>query len=205
MRAAALAVLSVAAVLFVAEPAFAGKIDPTPTSFAIDEGTTQDVDFVLDEPIIAISGDTGVTLSFTADDPSRVSFSPSTLRWEQAEWAQHRVVTVTAVADGTHNDTNTVVVTAEAATGSEYYYNYQTTFTLTLADLDPAPTTTTVPADDDDDDGETTSTTAAGVSPTSVPASEELPRTGTSPWLGLVASGVCLTTGGLLVVSRRRR
>jgi hypothetical protein len=42
--------------------------------------------FQLEEPIIALTPDPHVTLTFTIDDPSRVSISPSTLDWATTEW-----------------------------------------------------------------------------------------------------------------------
>ena len=143
----------------------AGKVSPAPASSGVTEGQSYDVDFTLNAPIIVPMGspDPDVTLSFTPADPSRLSFSPSTIEWDPTQWFETRTLQVTAVHDGVYDASNTDVVQVTATSGSVYYNGYNTSFTVMITDIDPAPTTTTT--------APPTTTTVAPTSTSTLPIS----------------------------------
>ena len=142
----------------------AGKVSPSPASAGVTEGQSYDVDFTLNAPIIVPMGssDPDVTLSFTPTDPSRLSFSPSTIEWDPTQWFETRTLQVTAVHDGIYDASNTDVVQVTATSGPVYYNGYNTSFTATINDIDPVPTTTTTTSP---------TTTAPATTPTTLPIS----------------------------------
>jgi len=168
-----------------ASTAYGLKVGPNPSSLSLTEGDSQLVTFRLDAPIIAITPNPDVTVNFTVDDPTRVTLSVDSLVWPANEWSQMRSLTVNALEDGVHNDTNTVTVHYIATSASEYYNNFSGSLSVTLADLDPAPTTTTIaPSTTSTVAPTTTAVVVAPSSTSSTPA--PLPRTGTTSNAGLV-------------------
>jgi hypothetical protein len=218
---AALFVL-VGALLLLTGTAFAAKVNPTPTPSSVTEGQSYNVAFTLDNPIISPMGslDPNVTLSFAADDPSRLSFSPSTIQWTPSSWFQTRNLQVTAIADGVHDATDTDVVHVTATSDSVYYSGYTTSFTAVITDLDPAPTTT-APAPTSTIAPTTTAaptttlvdvhslpsfftTTTAPPAIAVAPATGALPATGAPIESTLVGGVIALAAGLALTRSKRR-
>jgi hypothetical protein len=143
-------------------------------------------------------------LSFTVEDPSRVSLPVSSLVWQAAQWSQTRTLTVDALDDGVHDATDSVVVHFVATSVSEYYDNYAGSFTVTLTDVDPAPTTTTRST------STTTTTTVTTTIPTSTttivaPAVHELPRTGTDVGVLFDVGTLAAATGASMLAAGRKR
>src|SRR4051812_46898094 len=77
----------------------ADRVAANPNTFTLAEGASTDVEFFLLEPIIALTPDPTVVLTFTVDDPSRISVSPDSLEWAASEWTQTRMLHVTAIHD----------------------------------------------------------------------------------------------------------
>jgi hypothetical protein len=168
-------------VLLAAGPAYAaGKVAPNPRTFTVSEGGLQNVVFTLDAPIIAMSPNPTVVLTFTIDDPTRLSLSPTTLVWQTTEWTQPRTLQVSALLDGIHDLSNSVTVHVTTASASAYYDNYTTSFTATITDIDPPPTTTTVATT-------STTTTPAVTTTTVAPTTTVVPRPTVSPTTAAVA------------------
>jgi hypothetical protein len=203
--------------------AFAAKVNPAPASTSVTEGQSFNVTFTLDNPIInpPSSTDPNVTLSFTPDDPSRLSFSPATVQWTPSQWFQSRTVQVTAIADGVHDLTDTDVVHVTAAGDSPYYSGYTTTFTAVIADLDPAPTTTapattvaptlvalpttTLVVVDPLPSTVTTTTPTPTTAIAVAPANDALPATGAPIESTLLGATLALAAGIALTRSKRSR
>ena len=151
----------------------ASKVDPSPMTVSVAEGSSQVVTITLDQPIIAPGPDPAlVTLAFTVADPSRVSLSTSSLAWTGSEWTQSRQLTVTAIRDGVHNASTTVVVNGVVSSNSAYYDGFATSFTVSIRDADPAPTTTTTT---------TTTPTTTTTTPTSTASTQPPTTTAASP------------------------
>ena len=205
------------------------KVGVSPAAFTLTEGTSTDIQFTLDAPIIVpLGASPTVTLTFTPADPSRFTFSPSTIDWNANEWSQVRTLHVTAVLDGIYDASNTDVVNVATASGALYYNGFTTSFTVTLNDVDPPPTTTTVlatttvPATPTTTAASTTTTaqtpphaatttsttTPAPVPPTTAisvdPAHQQLPATG-APLAAETLLGAATTAAGLALTARVRR
>ncbi len=193
--------------------AYALKVSPAPNPLVLQEGDSQTVSLVLDAPIIAPGPDPNptVVVTFTVDDPSRVSLSAPSVTWTAAEWPQSRSITVTALHDGVHDSTNTVVVHAVAASAAAYYNGFATTFTVSIADVDPAPTTTTTSAAPASTIATTTSTppssstTTVGASTTVSPsrAVAALPNTGAASQFPILVGALSIAFGATLLLGRR--
>ena len=138
--------------LFVATAsAWAAKVNSNTTAVTLTEGGSQTITVTLDEPIICSDPQDvcDVEIQIGSSDPTRVSTNIATLNWPANQWFQSRQFTISAIADGIHNASNTVVLNySPIASNSEYYSNFDpASITVTLNDLDPAPaTTTTTPA-----------------------------------------------------------
>lgn len=196
--------------LVVAGPAGAAKIDPAPVTNTVTEGSSYDVVFRLDSPIIAMTPDPTVVVTLTVGDPSRVALSTTSVEWAASEWFQTRTVTVDVLADGVHNTSNEVVVSGATTSASEYYDGFTPSFTVSITDADPAPPPTTNPPTTDSP----TSTSAATVAPTAVPIAVSpastgvatapqddggIARTGASSAAGLALGWIVVFTGLVLV------
>lgn len=154
----------------------ASKVNPAAATVSLTEGNAQIVTLTLDQPIIAPGPDPGlVTLDLTVADPSRVSLSASSVSWPATQWFQPRQVTVTALHDGVHNASNTVVVQGLVSSNSAYYDAFATSITVTIADVDPAPTTTTTTVASTTTVAPAPSTTVAAVSPTTTASATARP------------------------------
>ena len=200
----------------------AGRVSPSPATSGVTEGQSYDVVFTLDAPIIAPMGDPNpsVTLTFTPQDPSRLSFSPPTIEWDASAWFQTRTLQVTAVHDGIHDASNVDVVQVTATSDAEYYSNYTTSFTVNITDIDPGPptttTTTTTPSTTTSTAIPTTTSLGAGttIMPTTTststtlvavaPDQGSLPATGAPLGSAAVVGGAFVVTGLLLIRPKRR-
>ena len=212
--------LATLAIVGTAGAAFAvGRVSPAPATFTMTEGSgvPQTVTFTLQEPIIAMSPNPHVTLSFTIDDPARISLSPPTLDWDASQWPEPRTLQVTALHDGIDDASDTVTVHVLTTSASEFYDGYTTAFTVTLVDPDaPPPTTTTTTTT-----AAPTSTTAATTPTTATPSSAapgDAAGAGTQPQLAMTGAttarstlvgAACVAGGALLLAgaarSRHRR
>ncbi len=178
--------------------AFAAKVNPSSASTNVTEGQSFDVTFTLDSPIIdpPSSTDPDVTLTFTPDDPSRLSFSPSTLQWTPSQWFQTRTVHLTSfTAVITYLDpasTTTAVPTTVAPTTVAPTLVARTSTTLVV--VYPMPgrlvTTTTVPP-----------TTAIAVAP----AHDSLPATGAPIETVFIGGAIAVASGVALARPNRAR
>jgi len=185
----------------------ASKVNPSPVTVSVAEGSAQVVTITLDEPIIAPGPDPAVaTLAFTVDDPSRVSLSTNSLVWAASEWAQSRQVTVTAIHDGVHNASPTVVVHGVVSSNSEYYNGFTTSITVSITDADPAPTTTTTTTQMPT----TTAARPAVIATTTVDPAAVSPRrvgrlaeTGVDTDVMVLAAALVLVMGAALLVATR--
>jgi hypothetical protein len=199
-------------VLVVAGPVGALKVNPTPLTNAVAEGSSYSVVFHLDQPILAPTPNPTVVVTLTVADPSRVSLSTSSLEWDAADWFQTRTVTVNVLADGVHNLSNDVVVSGATTSGAPYYNGFNTSFNVSITDADPAPTTTTT--------SPPTSTTISAAPPAAVPIAVSpaadvatapqddgggLARTGASSAAGIVVGSVLVLVGLVFLVLRRVR
>lgn len=219
--------LTLGVVVATAGVAGAAKVNIASPSFGLTEGGSRVVQVTLEQPIINPGVDPGfVTMTLAPADPTRISLSTASLTWQANEWFQARTVTVTAVADGVHNATDTVVVNGVVTTNAPFYAGVTAAMTVTIADLDPAPTTTTAAATTTTTASPTTSappttsvssTTAAIVPTTNTPAprrrvaaadaarGDELAATGVTTELLLLAGVASVALGALFLVASRRQ
>jgi hypothetical protein len=202
LRLLVIGALAVFGPLALATRADAAKVG-TDATVDLTEGASHDINFQLDAPIIGPLPGASVTVDLTVDDPSRVTLSAASLHWANAEWPQIRTETVTALHDGVHDATNTVVVHFTATSEAAYYDGFTGSFTVNLTDIDPAPTTTTstttLP---------TTTTTSAPVASTTtiaVAPIAQLPRTGGPSNREFAVGLLAITTGTAVTALARRR
>lgn len=91
----------------------------------MSEGATQNVVLQLDEPIIALTPDPTLTLTFTIGDPSRVSVSAGHARMGRDRMISHAHP---AGRGGVHDPSNTVIVHVTTTSESEYCDGFTTAF-----------------------------------------------------------------------------
>jgi hypothetical protein len=169
---------AIAAVCVVQVGGIAGaqsKVVVTPVAVALTEGQTQVVELRLSQPLLAPPPDAAVlSFSFSVSDPARVSLSTPTVSWAASEWAQTRSVTVTALADGVHNPSNTVEITASASTTAPFYAGVALRVVVSLDDVDPEPSTT-LPTTSTTLSGTASPTTASIAPGSAAPAVDDRP------------------------------
>jgi hypothetical protein len=130
--------VAVSAFLFLPHAAFAMKVTVSPSSVTLPEnGGSQVYTILLDEPIIAESGDAFATISITSSDDRAVA-SPQVINYDATDWFHSKTFTVTTVGDFIHNTENRVTLRLSTYSNSEYYNGYQTSAVITLVDDDSA-------------------------------------------------------------------
>jgi len=134
------ALASILSLALFQQPAFAtGKINATPGSVTLAPGQSAQVSFALDEPIICQGSPCEVVLDFSASQTLGLSLSPAIITWEQNDWSQPRVMTVTLSAQTPATQSQTVTLSATADSNSVYYDNFIETVAVSLV-IPPAPT-----------------------------------------------------------------
>lgn len=119
----------------------AGKVSLIPQTPTLYEGSAQQMEIKLSQPIICPTLPDGVacevTLDLSSSDPSRLSISPNSVSYLANEWAQTRVVTVEATIDSVYTLDSPITITATAGGTAPFYTNSISTTSITVNNLDP--------------------------------------------------------------------
>lgn len=121
------------------------RIEATPSSSSLAPGQSVAVNFVLDEPIICVSGTCDVTLDFTSAQTLGLTASPTSVNWPANQWQQVRTITFTLDANTPATHPQAVVLRAVAQSNSEYYRAFAVDVTINLVVPDIRPTTSPAP------------------------------------------------------------
>lgn len=129
------ALVLIAVLGFSPSSVFAAKVNSSPSSATIQEGSgSQLFSITLDEPIITEGETPGfVQLNISSDD-ARLSLSTSSIYFTNSQWAETRSLTVSATNDGIQNLDNNAVITISVTSNSEYYSGYVATIPVTIVD-----------------------------------------------------------------------
>lgn len=118
----------------------AGKIMASGAAPNLNEGTNQQYEIKLTQPIICPTLPDGevcqVIIKFSSSDPSRISFSAPQVSYLSSEWAQSRYVTISTTRDFIYTPDLAQTIYLTASGTAPYYTNSISTTALTINNLD---------------------------------------------------------------------
>jgi YVTN family beta-propeller protein len=119
------------------------KLNLDPSSVALTEGGSQEIDVSLPEPIIGNPDPGWLFIELTPDNPSRLSLDTRSMYYASpSDWTDHKTLTVSAYDDMVVNGDVAATISYTISSNSEYYDGYTGTLSVTIHDNDQPPAIT---------------------------------------------------------------
>lgn len=135
---AVLVVAVASSFVYSATPAWAVKMNLSPSSITLAEAQSAVVTVTLDEPIICPDMDVTckVDIALSVNGSNRISLSATSISIAYQNWAVPVQFTVTNISDQSLNTDSIEEVTADITSNSEYYDGFSSSREITVTDVD---------------------------------------------------------------------